>query len=84
MSGNLDLFRGLADRGITVFRSTHTLAVAEDICDRIGIIHRGRLIAEGSMDDLRRNMRGGAPTLEAVFINLTQAPGDTPGEAPHP
>ena len=79
-----NLFRELADKGITVFMSTHTLAVAEDICDRIGIIHRGRLIAAGSMDDLRRDMVGGAPNLEAVFINLTQAPGAAPGEAPQP
>ena len=73
-----NLFRELAARGITVFMSTHTLAVAEDICDRIGIIHRGRLIAEGSLDDLRKDMAGGAPNLEAVFINLTQAPGENP------
>jgi ABC-2 type transport system ATP-binding protein len=75
-----NLFRDLAARGVTVFMSTHTLAVAEDICDRIGIIHRGRLIAEGTLDDLRRDIAGGAPDLEAVFINLTQSPADTPGE----
>jgi len=79
-----NLFRELASRGITVFMSTHTLAVAEDICDRIGIIHRGRLIAEGSLDDLRRDIQDGASNLEAVFINLTQAPADTPGEALQP
>ncbi|MGD9330211.1 MAG: ABC transporter ATP-binding protein [Desulfobacterales bacterium] len=69
-----NLFRDLAARGITVFMSTHTLAVAEDICDRIGIIHRGRLIAEGTLETLRGAIAGGAPDLEAVFINLTQAP----------
>ena len=77
-----NLFRDLADQGITVFMSTHTLAVAEDICDRIGIIHRGRLIAEGTLDTLRRDIAGGAPDLEAVFINLTQAPEEPPGEVP--
>jgi ABC-2 type transport system ATP-binding protein len=77
-----NLFRELAAKGIAVFMSTHTLAVAEDICDRIGIIHRGRLIAEGSLDELRQDIAGGAPNLEAVFINLTQAPGDAPGEVP--
>jgi ABC-2 type transport system ATP-binding protein len=77
-----NLFRELAAQGITVFMSTHTLAVAEDICDRIGIIHRGRLIAEGSMDELRRDMADGASNLEAVFINLTQAPAEAPGEVP--
>jgi len=79
-----NLFRELAAKGITVFMSTHTLAVAEDICDRIGIIHRGRLIAEGSLDDLRRDIQGGASNLEAVFINLTQTPSDNPGEAAQP
>jgi ABC-2 type transport system ATP-binding protein len=75
-----NLFRDLARKGVAVFMSTHTLAVAEDICDRIGIIHRGRLIAEGTLDDLRKDIKGGAADLESVFINLTQAP-DNPGEA---
>jgi len=74
-----NLFRDLARTGVAVFMSTHTLAVAEDICDRIGIIHRGRLIAQGTVDDLRKDIKGGAPDLEAVFINLTQA-SDTAGE----
>jgi len=78
------LFRELAAQGITVFMSTHTLAVAEDICDRIGIIHRGRLIAEGSLEDLRRDMADGAPNLETVFINLTRATDQAPGEVPQP
>jgi ABC-2 type transport system ATP-binding protein len=69
-----EMFRDLAGRGVTLFMSTHTLAVAEDICDRIGIIHRGRLIAQGSLENLRREVAGGAPDLEAVFINLTEAP----------
>ena len=68
------MFRELATRGVTLFMSTHTLAVAEDICDRIGIIHRGELIAQGTLDDLRRQVQGGAPDLEAVFINLTKVP----------
>ncbi|MDJ0722724.1 MAG: ABC transporter ATP-binding protein [Desulfobacterales bacterium] len=75
------MFRELATKGVTLFMSTHTLAVAEDICDRIGIIHRGELIAQGALDDLRRQVRGGAPDLEAVFINLTQAPDALEGGA---
>jgi len=67
------LFRDLAGRGVAVFMSTHTLAVAQDICDRIGIIHRGRLIAEGTVDDLQRVAGVAAADLEAVFLNLTQA-----------
>ncbi len=68
------MFRELAETGVTLFMSTHTLAVAEDICDRIGIIHRGQLIAQGSLAELRRQVQGGAPDLEAVFLNLTQPP----------
>ncbi len=76
-----EMFRNLAGKGVTLFMSTHTLAVAEDICDRIGIINRGQLIAQGTLDELRREVRGGAPDLEAVFLNLTQAPSETETEA---
>ncbi len=76
-----EMFRNLAGKGVTLFMSTHTLAVAEDICDRIGIINRGQLIAQGTLDELRREVRGGAPDLEAVFLNLTQAPAETETEA---
>ncbi len=69
-----EMFRDLAGKGVTLFMSTHTLAVAEDICDRIGIINRGQLIAQGSLAELRREVQGGAPDLEAVFLNLTAAP----------
>ena len=69
-----EMFRDLAGKGVTLFMSTHTLAVAEDICDRIGIIHRGELIAQGTLDELRYQVQGGAPDLEAVFLNLTESP----------
>jgi ABC-2 type transport system ATP-binding protein len=51
--------------------STHTLKVAEDICDRIGIITRGRLIANGTVADLRREANATEADLEQVFLNLT-------------
>jgi ABC-2 type transport system ATP-binding protein len=51
--------------------STHTLKVAEDICDRIGIITRGRLIANGTTADLRREANATEADLEQVFLNLT-------------
>ncbi len=66
-----DLFVDLAKRGVTIFMSTHTLTVAEDICDRIGVIHRGRLIATGTTEDLKREARITEADLEKVFINLT-------------
>jgi ABC-2 type transport system ATP-binding protein len=58
------------DRGNTVFFSTHILEVAEKLCDRIGIIHRGRLIAIGTMKELRQGDK--ADSLENIFLELTE------------
>lgn len=66
-----DLFRELAARGTAVFMSTHTLEIAEDLCDRIGIIHRGRLVALGTTGDLRGTARLIEGDLEEVFLRLT-------------
>jgi len=66
-----DLFQSLARSGVSVFMSTHTLSVAEDVCDRIGIIHRGRLIASGTTADLQRETDVTDADLEKVFLNLT-------------
>jgi ABC-2 type transport system ATP-binding protein len=84
--GALDLRRllgGLAASGVTIFLSTHSLPVAEELCDRIGILDHGKLIALGSLHELRagsaeRSFRT-APsedTLEAVFLRLTGTGGD--------
>ena len=66
-----DLFQRLSKRGVTVFMSTHTLKVAEDICDRIGIINRGNLIGTGTTADLQQLAQTSDSDLEAVFLNLT-------------
>jgi len=66
------LFRRLADEGTTIFMSTHTLEVAEDVCDRIGIIHLGSLIATGTMTDLKRLASSEDANLEDVFLKLTE------------
>lgn len=66
-----DLFQRLAHKGVTVFMSTHTLAVAEDICERIGVINKGHLIASGTTAELRRQANVTDADLERVFINLT-------------
>ena len=66
------IFRSLANKGVTVFMSTHTLAVAEEMCDRIGIIHEGRLIALGTASELRQKAGGQENTLEGVFLRLTE------------
>lgn len=64
-----DLLRELAAGGATILLSTHDLATAEAVCQRIGIMHRGRLLAEGSASDLRQI--ASAPDLESVFLSLT-------------
>ncbi|HEY0971301.1 MAG TPA: ABC transporter ATP-binding protein [Gemmatimonadales bacterium] len=66
-----DLFRAYVERGNTVMMSTHTLAVAETMCDRIGIIQGGRIRALGTMDELRATAVTGAAGLEDIFLRLT-------------
>ena len=66
------LFREHTERGGTVFMSTHTLGVVEDVADRIGIIHRGRLIAVGTLDELRAEAQA-HHSLEEIFLQLTKA-----------
>jgi ABC-2 type transport system ATP-binding protein len=67
-----DLFREYVNRGHTIMMSTHTLEVAESMCDRIGIIQNGKIRACGTMDDLRKNaVGGGAKGLEEIFLKLT-------------
>ncbi|MFC1811563.1 ABC transporter ATP-binding protein [Thermodesulfobacteriota bacterium] len=66
-----DLFRALAGEGVTIFMSTHTLTVAEDVCDRIGIIHKGSLIATGTVDELKHRAHAKDEDLEQVFIRMT-------------
>jgi len=66
-----DLFQRLAHSGVTVFMSTHTLAVAEDICERIGVINKGHLIASGTTAELQRKANTTDAALEQVFLNLT-------------
>ena len=68
-----DLFQRLAHTGVTVFMSTHTLAVAEDICERIGVINKGHLIASGTTADLQRKANVTDAALEQVFLNLTNS-----------
>jgi ABC-2 type transport system ATP-binding protein len=67
-----DLLRDLCRRGTTVFLSTHVLEIAERVCDRVGILDQGLLIAVGAMEDLRAQAQSSAETtLEDVFLQLT-------------
>ncbi len=65
------IFRSLAREGGAVFFSTHTLSVAEEIADRAGIIHRGKLVACGKISDLKALGRPGGD-LEDLFLQLTE------------
>ncbi len=71
------IFSILAGKGVSIFMSTHTLAIAEEMCDRIGIIHEGSLIAVGTASELRQKAgaEGKEHNLEAVFLKLTEEPG---------
>ena len=67
-----DLFRALAQDGVTIFLSTHSIDTAEEICHRIGIIRQGKLIACGSMAELQGQADGNHSNLESVFLELTR------------
>ncbi len=66
-----DLFRAFVDRGGTVLMSTHTLDTVEEMCDRIGIISGGKILACGSMAEVRQQTAGGDARLEELFLKLT-------------
>jgi ABC-2 type transport system ATP-binding protein len=66
-----DLFRQYVNRGGTILMSTHTLEVAESMCDRIAILQSGRILAQGTMDELREQTASGDASLEDLFLRLT-------------
>jgi ABC-2 type transport system ATP-binding protein len=66
-----DLFKEFTARGGTILMSTHTLEVAEDMCDRIGIIQGGKIVACGTMAELRHQFAAGDASLEDLFLRLT-------------
>jgi ABC-2 type transport system ATP-binding protein len=67
------LFRRLAEEKKTVFLTTHTLSVAEAVCDRIAILNRGRIVASGTTSELKSDR-----ALEDVFLELTYSDESTP------
>ncbi len=66
-----NLFAQLAREGTTILLSTHTLEVAQKLCHRIGIIHRSRLVAVGTMEELKARTEATSADLEEVFLALT-------------
>lgn len=65
------LFFDLAQVGVAIFMSTHNLEVAEEMCHRIGIINEGRVIALGTMQELREKAESEDERLEPLFLKLT-------------
>jgi ABC-2 type transport system ATP-binding protein len=66
-----DIFLKLAQRGATIFMCTHVLEIAEKLCGRIGIMIEGRMIACGTLEELRARASMGGSDLEDVFLSLT-------------
>ena len=70
-----DLLKNFTAAGGTVFLSTHTLEVAETLCDRIAILANGKIRAMGTMAELRKEAAAGAAGLEEIFLKLTGSEG---------
>ncbi len=69
-----DLLRRLAQKGVTLFFTSHVLDVVERLCDEVAIIDRGRIVAQGTLDDIRRQREVGRDaSLEDVFLKLVAA-----------
>ena len=70
-----DVFRRMAGHGVGILMSTHTLEVAQELCNRISIIHKGKIIAQGTVDEVRRMAGEGDDQLTPVFLRLTGGSG---------
>ncbi len=69
-----DLLRRLTARGVTLFFTSHVLDVVERLCDEVAIIDRGRIVAQGTLDEIRaQRALGGGASLEDVFLKLVGA-----------
>ena len=66
-----EVFREFCNDGKTVFMSTHTLEIAEEVCDRIAIIQEGKIIAVGNMKELKEKSGSEGRKLESIFFKLT-------------
>ena len=70
-----DVFRRMSERGVAILMSTHTLEVAQEMCDRISIILKGKIIARGTVDELRALAGDPDQHLTGVFLRLTGGSG---------
>ena len=65
------IFKEICAKGTTIFMSTHTLEIAEQMCDHIGIIQKGEIIAQGTIEELRQQAKTSQTNLEDIFLELT-------------
>jgi ABC-2 type transport system ATP-binding protein len=70
-----DILKERSQAGMTIFLSTHQLSVAEEMADRVGIMHKGKMVAIGTREELRQQA-GASGALEATFLALTAENGD--------
>jgi ABC-2 type transport system ATP-binding protein len=70
-----EIFRRMSADGVAILMSTHTLEVAEEMCDRISIIVKGRIIARGTVEELRKLAGAEDAQLTPVFLKLTGGSG---------
>jgi len=90
-SGTLkSMLQGMIHRGATIFLTSHVLEIVERLCSHVAIIYKGRLVANGSLDELRAGVASTLPgssgeerlTLEEIFLNTVGAGGGTGGGEP--
>lgn len=72
-----NVFRQLAEEGRTVFLSTHSLDVAQEVCDRLVILNQGAIVTSGSYDEIRSNAHPQARDLEEVFLRILDEEANT-------
>jgi ABC-2 type transport system ATP-binding protein len=80
------MLQGMIQRGATIFLTTHVLEIVERLCSHVAIIHQGRLVANGSLDELRAGVASTLPgsegaqrlTLEEIFLSIVGANGGEP------
>ena len=68
-----DMLFTLRDNGTAILLSTHIIAIAEQICDRVAIINKGSIVAEGPKESLKSHAKSSDKTLEDIFLRLTAA-----------
>ena len=67
------LLSRMTERGVTIFLTSHVLEIVERLCSHVAIIHKGRLVAQGSLEELRAGIaveEGSKTTLEQIFLSI--------------